>query len=152
MRLSPREGEELGDARFVERAVALGDGHIVADVQRALKDAADGDAAEVIGVIEIGDQDLQRALGVAGSLGNGGDDGLKERLQIHAGRGRIGRRRAFLGHRVEHRKIQLRLIGVEVDEKIVNFVQHFLRPGVGAVNLVDHHDGRSLASSALAST
>jgi hypothetical protein len=38
-------------------------------VQRALEDAADGDAAKVIRIIEIGDQNLQRAVGVAGGRG-----------------------------------------------------------------------------------
>ena len=67
--LEAGEGEELGDAGLLERAVAFGDGDIVADVERALEDAADGDAAEVVGVVEVGDQDLQRAVGVAGGLG-----------------------------------------------------------------------------------
>ena len=54
-------------------------------MQRALEDAADGEAAEVVGVVEVGDQDLQRAVGVAGGRGNGVDDGFEERLQIGAG-------------------------------------------------------------------
>ena len=41
-------------------------------LQCAVEDAADGEAAEVVGVIEIGDQDLQRAVrrrrGPAGSV------------------------------------------------------------------------------------
>ena len=31
---------------------------------------------------------------------------------------------------------------VQIDEEIVNFVQHFLRTRVGAVDLVDHDNGR----------
>ena len=129
---------------LLQRAVALRDVHFVAGVQRALKDAADGDAAEVIRVVEIGDQNLQRAFGVAGGGGNGVDDGLEERLQVGAGRGQIGRRGACLGHRVEHGKIELRLFGIEIDEKVVDLVQHFLRARVGAVDLVDDHDGLEL--------
>ena len=118
-------------------------------MQRALEDAADGDAAEVVGVVEVGDQNLQRAFGVAGGRGDGADDGLKQRLQIRAGVGQIGGRRAGLGHRVEHREIQLRLVGVEIDEEIVNLVQDFLRPRVGAVDLVDDHDGLQLGFESL---
>ncbi len=61
-----------------------------------------------------------------------------------AGLGQLGRRRAGLGDRVEHGKIKLRLFRIEIDEEIVDLVQHFLRTRVGAVNLVDHHDGRQL--------
>ena len=96
-------------------------------MQRALKDAANGDAAEVIGVVEVRHQDLQRAVRIARSFGNRVHDGLKERLQIHARLGRIGCRRAVLRHRVKYGKLQLRFLRVKVDEKIVNFVQHFLR-------------------------
>ena len=92
--LEAGKGEQLGDAGFVERAVAARDVHFVAGMQRALKDAADGDAAEVIGVVEIGDQNLQRAFGIAGGFGNRIHDGLEQRLQIRARLGRIGRRGA----------------------------------------------------------
>ena len=37
------------------RAVEFGDGDFVAVAQRAVEDAADGEAAEVVAVIEIGD-------------------------------------------------------------------------------------------------
>ena len=53
-------------------------------------------------------------------------------------------RSARLGDGVEHGKIELRFFGVEVDEQIVDLVQHFLRARVGAVDLVDDHDGRQL--------
>ena len=118
-------------------------------MERALKDAADGDAAEVIGVVKIGDKNLERALGVSGGGGNGVDDGFKERLQIRARHSGVRGCGAGLGHGVEHGKIELVLVGVEVDEEIVNFVQHFLRAGIGTVNLVDDHDGGELGFEGL---
>ena len=60
------------------------------------------------------------------------------------GLGGIGARRARLRHRVEHGKLQLRFLGVEVDEKIVNLVEHFLRARVGTIDFVDDHDRRQL--------
>ena len=45
---------------------------------------------------------------------------------------------------VEHGEIELRLVGVEVDEEVVDFVEDFLRARVGAVDLVDDDDGRQL--------
>ena len=75
--LEAREGEQLGDFGFLQRAVAFGDGDLVAGVQCALEDAADGDAAEVLRVVKIGHQNLQRGIGVAGRGRNGVHDGLK---------------------------------------------------------------------------
>ena len=109
-----------------------------------LEDAADGDAAKVFRVVKVGNEDLQGAVRVAGGRGNGGDDGLKQRLQIDAGNGGIEGCSAVLGHAIKYGKIKLRFVRIEIDEKIVNFVQHFLRAGVGAIDLVDHHDGQQL--------
>ena len=68
----------------------------------------------------------------------------KSGWKIHAGNVWIERGRARLGHRVEYREVELILFGVQIDEKIVNFVQNFLRARVGAVDLVDDHDGLEL--------
>src|ERR1700679_795342 len=113
-------------------------------MKRALEDAADGDAAEIIRVVEVGDENLERAALVAGGLRNGFDDSLKERLKALAGLGRVECRRALLGYRVENRKVELILGRVEIDEKIVNFVQNFLRARIGTVDLVDTNNGRQL--------
>ena len=43
---------------------------------------------------------------------------------------------------VKHREVQLFLGRVEVDEQVVDLVQHFLRTRVGSVDLVDHDDRR----------
>ena len=89
------------------------------------------------------------AVRIAGGRGNGRDDGLKERLQVHAGDGHVGGRRPCLRHCVKHGEIKLRLVRVQIDEKIVNLVQNFLRPRVGPVNLVDHHDRLELGFESL---
>ena len=43
---------------------------------------------------------------------------------------------------VEHREVQLALVGLEVDEEIVDLVQHLGGAGVRPVDLVDHDDRR----------
>ena len=111
-------------------------------MQRSLENAADCDAAKVVRVVEIGYQNLQRAFRIAGGGGNGRDDSLEQWLQVHARLRRIECRCASFGHRVEHWKIQLTLVRIEVDEQVVDFVQYFLRSRVGPVNLVNHHDGQ----------
>ena len=56
---------ELGDARGLERAIELDDADLVAAAQGALKDARNGDAAQIIAVVEIGDLHLQGTPGIA---------------------------------------------------------------------------------------
>ncbi len=46
--------------------------------------------------------------------------------------------------RVEDGKIKLVFGGLEVDEQIVDFVEHGGRARVGAINLVEHDDGEQL--------
>ena len=70
------------------------------------------------------------------------DDGLEQRPQILAGDVGRERGRARFGAGVEHRKIQLVLDRVEVDEEVVDLVQDFLDPRVGPIDLVDDNDRR----------
>ncbi len=148
--LQPVEGKQLGDPHFLQGAVELGNADILAGAQRAVEDARDGQPPEVIAVIEIRHQDLQRAIGVAGGRRDGLHDGIEQRLQILTGGVRVRRRRAQPGIGIQNRKIEQFLGRVEIDEQVVNFVQHFLGTRVGAVNLVDHHDRRQLGFQRLA--
>ena len=147
--LQAGEGEELGDLDLLQRQVAAGEHDFVADMQRALEDAGDGDAAEVLGVVEVGDEDLERCFRVADSGRNGLDDRLEERLKIGAGNGHVRRGCAVLGDAVEDGKIELVFFGIEIDEEIVDFVQDFLNARVGAVDLVDDHHGLELGGEGL---
>ena len=47
---------------------------------------------------------------------------------------------ALLGRAVEDRELELLLAGVERGEQVEHLVDHLRRPGVRAVDLVDHHD------------
>ncbi len=62
----------------------------------------------------------------------------------------IGRRRSQLGVGVEHGKVELIFARVEIDEQVVNLVQHLLRARVGPVDLVDHQNRRQLGFQRLA--
>jgi len=101
--------------------------------------------------VEIGDHDLQSAFRVAGSRRNGGDNGLKQWLQVFAGLpGRSVAVPALAP--LQHRKLKLRFFGVEIDEQVVNLVQHIPADARRAIDFVDDTMGSSLASSAFAST
>ena len=106
--LEAGEAEELGDAGLLERAVELGDGDVVAGVQGSLEDAGDGEAAEVVGVVEVGDLDLQDAVGIALAGGDGVDDRLEERHRGPSpGRAGIEAGLAELGVGVEDGEVEL---------------------------------------------
>ncbi len=82
--------------------------------------------------------------------GNRVDDGVEQRPQILAGLVQVGGRRPQLGVGVEHGKVELVFGRVEVDEQVVDLVQHFLRARVGTVDLVDDQDRRQLGFQRLA--
>ena len=117
---------------------------LLAGLERAVEDARDGEAAEVVGVVEVGDEDLEVAVGGAGRGGDGLEDELEERLEVGAGDGEVHGGGAGLAVGVDDGELEDGLVGVEVDEEVVDLVEDFLRTGVGAVDLVDDDDGREL--------
>src|SRR5208282_2856172 len=135
--LEAGEAEELGDFCFVKGAVALGDGNIFARLHGSIKNASDGEAAEIVAVVEIRDQDLKRAVGVSLRSRDGVNDGFKQQTQVLARRSLMNGGGACLGIGIEDGEVELLFLGVEIDKEVVNFVENFLRAGVGTVDLVD---------------
>src|SRR5229473_1695830 len=138
------KGVELGDARGFELAVELADADVGAALDGAVEDAADGDTAEEIAVIEIHHLDLQDALGIAGRRGDGFDDGLEERKKIFGIVADFAMRDAVAGVGVDDGEIELVFGGVEIDEQVVDFVEDFRGARVGAIDFVEHDDRREL--------
>ena len=62
-RFSPEKENSLVILRFLQRAVQLGDADFFAGAQGAVEDARDRQAPEVVAVVQIGHQNLQRAGG-----------------------------------------------------------------------------------------
>ena len=54
-------------------------------IDAAVEDAADGDAAEVVAGVEVGDQHLQRRVDVAARRRHVLDDRVEQRPQVLAG-------------------------------------------------------------------
>src|ERR1041385_7727436 len=69
----------LCNARLLNRTIKLCDRHIISRTQRSVEDAADGQAPEIIAVIEIRHQQLQDAIGLAGRFRNSVEDCLEKR-------------------------------------------------------------------------
>ena len=63
--LQSGERKQFGDLGFLQCAVELGDGNVFAGVHRSVEHARDGEASEIVAVIEIRDQNLQRARCIA---------------------------------------------------------------------------------------
>src|ERR1019366_2349046 len=142
--------EQLGNFNLLHRPVALGDGNVFAGAQRSVEDASDCQAAKIVAVVEIGDQYLQRSISLACRQGNSFHDGVEQRAKILAGTIYVSRGRAHSGVGVENREVQLIFRRIQIDEKVVHLVEHFLRTRVGAINLVDHQDGWQLGLQRLA--
>src|SRR5438552_16160885 len=68
--LETLEGIELRDFRFLKSSVELDDSNFVAKMERAVKNTCDGETAEVVAVVEIRHQHLQRAVRIACRIGN----------------------------------------------------------------------------------
>ena len=123
-------------------ALALGD--------RAVAHAADRQAPEVRGGVEVRDHRLQRMVGLVARRRDVLEQQVEERLEAVARHRRVEARPAALGVRVDDGEAELVLVGVEVEEQVLDHAQHLADPGVRAVDLVDVEDHRQAALERLA--
>ena len=144
------EGIELGDLGVLNRRIELDHRDGVADLHAAVEDPADRDAPEVVARVEVRDEQLQRRVRVAARRRHVLDDGVEQRPQILARPFRVHGGGADPGVGVQHREVELVLVRVEVDEQVVDLVQHFRGARVRPVDLVDHDDRRQPALERLA--
>ena len=106
---------------------------------------ADGEAPDVVVVVEVVDQHLQRRVLLLGRRRDVGQDGVEEGLQAvgleGAGDGVGGA--SLAGDGVDDREVDLVLVGAQIDVERVHEVEDLLRPGVLPIDLVDHeHRGQ----------
>ena len=112
--------------------------------------AAHGEAAEVFGIIEVGNEHLERFVGIVGRTGHHFENRLEQRREVHAGIVEIPHGDGVASDGVQHGEFELFFRRVQIDEQIVHFVQDFLRAGVLAVDLVDDHNDLEAAFEGLA--
>jgi len=124
----------------MEGAIKLGDDDVFAGIERAIENTGDGDASEVVAVIKVGDEDLERTVRLALGWRGGVDDGFEEGRQVFSGDFGVGGSCANLSVRIKDGKVELIFLGVEVDKEIVDLVQDFLRAGVRTVDLINNDD------------
>ena len=106
----------------------------------AALDTADGDAANVLVIVDAAHQHLEGSVQVHLRLGDVLEDGIEQGLEIGALHlGRIARGAVSAGAE-EHRGIELLVGGIQIHEKLENLVHDLVDALVGAVDLVEHHN------------
>jgi hypothetical protein len=148
--------KQLGDLGLLGAAVGPAPGHDVALVQVAVDDAAQRHPSEVRGRVEVGDEGLQRRLGVVLRRG----DALEQQVQQRLEGGAVGqpcpvgrplhRGLPLSRHAVHDREVELVEVGVEVEEQLLHLVDHLGDAGVGAVDLVHDEDHGQVGLEGLA--
>ncbi len=132
--------EERRDVAALAAAVAVGHDDRVADAHAARQDAPVGDPAQVIAVVQVGHEHLEIAAPVP--VGGGICLMISSKSGVMSLRSSVDLldRVAGLGAGVDDREIELLVAGAEFHEQLENHVEHLVRPGVLAVDLVDDHD------------
>ena len=103
-------------------------------------DLADGDAADVVAVVERDDQHLQRRVQVDVRRRHVLQDRVEQRLKILGRDRQVGGGDALAAGGVDDREVERGVVGVQLDEQVEDGVEHLGGPGVGAVDLVDDDD------------
>ena len=123
---------------------------LVVDAHLAATDATDGEAADVLVVLHVGHQHLQRAIHVARRRRDALDDGLEQGRERGALVGQVELGDAVLGDRVDGGEVELVLVRLELTEQVEGLGEHLVGARVGAVDLVDDHDHRDAELERLA--
>jgi hypothetical protein len=131
---------KLCDLGALDRPVGAAPGDLLALPDRPLEDAAEREAAEVGRGVQVGHQGLQRVAFRVGRRRDVRGQHIEERLEVgrELVRGEAGLASARV--RVDDRKLDLALVGVEVEEERVDLVHDLGDPRVGPVDLVHDED------------
>ena len=136
---------ELGHASVLDRAVGAAPGDLRALAQRPVVDPQQRKPSDVRARVEVRDERLQRMVGVVRRRRDRCEERVEERAEVRRELVRAEAGVPGARVRVDDRKLDLRLVGVEVEEELVDLVHDLLRPRVRPVDLVhDEHDRQPL--------
>ena len=120
--------------------MVVADRDLLADLHRAALDTANADAADVVVIVDRGDQHLGRALGIDLRRGDVLEDLLEQRGQVGTlgvrGHGRCTRAAGA----VNDRTVQLFVGCVEIEQQLKHLVADLVQACVRTVDLVDGND------------
>ena len=120
--------------------MVIGDHDILILPDDAALDAADTDTADIIVVVDGGDEHLQLAVFVSLGRRHIFQNLIKQGAQIGAGYIRIERGRTRSARAEDHRAVQLLVVCVQLHEQLENLVLHLFDAGVRLVDLIDDDD------------
>ena len=110
------------------------------NAHRAALHATDGNAANIIAVVNRGYQHLQRAVGVHVRCRNVLQNGLEQRGQIFARRVRRQACRAVAAGAVQNRAVQLLIRSVQRQQQFQNLIADVCQTGIRTINLIDNNN------------
>ena len=106
----------------------------------AALDAADGNAADILVIINAGNEHLERAVNVLLGLGDVLEDGVEQGLEVCARNlGRVACSALTAGAE-QHRGVELLVGRVKIHKKLKHLVNDLVDALVGAVDLVDNNN------------
>ena len=133
---------QLGDLHTHDFPIGAAPGDLLTLANRPFTNAAEREAPEIWRRVEVRDMRLQRVPFIVERCRDAVDENVEERrkvvgeivwIETRAARARVG---------VDDRKLDLALVGVEIEEELVHLVHHVLDPSVGSIDLVDDEDHR----------
>ena len=120
--------------------MVVGDHDVLILPDHAALDSADADTADIIVVVDGGNEHLQFAVFISLGRGHIFEDLVKQGAQIGAGHIGIERGGTCSARAEDHRAVQLLVVCVQLHEQLEDLVLHLFDAGVGLVNLVDDDD------------
>ena len=141
---------QLGHLGALDRPVGAAPGDLLALPDRPVLHACEGEPADVRRSVEVGDERLQRMVGVVLGRRDPLEQQVEEWAQVVLQLVRLEPGLAGPGVRVHDRKLDLALVGIEIEEELVDLVHDLFDPGVGPVDLVDDEDHRQAGLERLA--
>ena len=117
------------------KKLLMADRHI--GVHRAALDAPDSDSAYIAGIIQAAYLHLKGTVRIHPGRGHALDDGLEQRCHVATRGGRIVTGVTTQGGGKDHGEIQLLVAGAQLVEQVEGLVEHPVRAGAVAVDLVD---------------
>src|SRR5215212_6580817 len=146
----PEVREGLDHARTRHRAVLVDQIDELPAPYLAPSHAPDHDAPEVLGVVQVGDEHLERRREIHLRSRDLRQHRLEELPHVITRLVQVSESPALAGHGVQDGEIQLLVGGAEVGHQVEGEVHYLVGAGVRAVHLVDDHDGLEVELDGLA--
>ena len=141
---------QLGDLAGGDRAIELAPGHVLALLDLAIHDPADGETADVGRSVEVGDPCLQGCIGVVARWRDVLGDRFEQRRKVVAQVVEIQRGLAVAGNGVHDGEVDLVFVGIDIEEQVLDFSYDLGHAGIGPIDLVDDQDNWQVALQRLA--